>query len=68
MHRITLKVGGMTCGGCVASVTRVVRALPGVATADVSLADGSATVEFDPGRTTAEQIKHAIEMAGYQPA
>jgi len=68
MDRITLKVGGMTCGGCVASVTRVVRALPGVASADVSLADGSATVEFDPGRTTAEQIKRAIEMAGYQPA
>ena len=67
MDRITLKVGGMTCNGCVASVTRVVRALPGVTSADVSLADGSATVEFDPGRTTAEQIKRAIEMAGYLP-
>ena len=67
MDRITLKVGGMTCNGCVASVTRVVRALPGVTSADVSLSAGSAAVEFDPGRTSAEQIKHAIEMAGYQP-
>lgn len=68
MDRITLKVGGMTCNGCVASVTRVVRALPGVASADVSLADSAATVEFDPTRTSTEQIRHAIEMAGYQPS
>lgn len=68
MDRITLKVGGMTCNGCVASVTRVVRALPGVESADVSLADGSAAVEFDPERTSAAQIKHAIEIAGYQPS
>jgi copper chaperone len=68
MDRVTFKVGGMTCNGCVASVARVVRALPGVAAADVSLADGAATVEFDPTRTTTEQIRRAIEMAGYQPA
>lgn len=67
MDRITLKVGGMTCSGCVASVTRVVRALPGVAAADVSLADSAATVEFDPTRTSAEQIRQAIMTAGYQP-
>jgi copper chaperone len=68
MDRITLKVGGMTCNGCVASVTRVIRALPGVASADVSLAASAATVEFDPGQVSAEQIRRAIEMAGYQPA
>lgn len=68
MDRITLNVGGMTCNGCVASVTRVVRALPGVTSADVSLADSAATVEFDPTRTSAEQIRQAIVTAGYQPA
>ncbi|MBX9962028.1 MAG: heavy-metal-associated domain-containing protein [Burkholderiales bacterium] len=68
MDRITLKVGGMTCNGCVASVTRVVRALPGVTSADVSLADSAATVEFDPTRTSTEQIRQAIVTAGYQPA
>ena len=30
METVTLKVGGMTCGGCVASVTRVLKATPGV--------------------------------------
>ena len=37
METITLKVGGMTCGGCVASVTRVLKATPGVDEAVVRL-------------------------------
>lgn len=68
MDRITLQVGGMTCNGCVASVTRVIRALPGVASAAVSLTDGTATVEFDPERSSVELIRRAIETAGYQAA
>lgn len=68
MDRITLQVGGMTCNGCVASVTRVIRALPGVASAAVSLNDGTATVEFDPGLSSPDLIRRAIETAGYQAA
>ena len=30
METITMNVEGMTCGGCVASVTRVLKAVPGV--------------------------------------
>ena len=37
MEQTTLTIGGMTCGGCVATVTRVLRAVPGVASAEVSL-------------------------------
>lgn len=35
METTEMKVGGMTCGGCVRSVTTVLKALPGVADADV---------------------------------
>ena len=38
MTTVTLNVEGMTCGGCVASVTRVLNALPGVSDATVSAA------------------------------
>ena len=33
METTTLKVDGMSCGGCVKSVTNVLAALPGVARA-----------------------------------
>ena len=51
METVKLDVQGMTCQGCVASVTRVLRAVPGVADAAVTLQPGAATVTFDPART-----------------
>ena len=68
MQTITLKVEGMTCGGCVASVTRVLKAVPGVADAKVQLAPGIAEVSYDPARTDAPALKAAIEDAGYAVA
>ncbi len=68
METVTLKVDGMTCGGCVASVTRVLKATPGVADAIVKLDAKSATVTFDPGKTSVPALKNAIEDAGYAAA
>ena len=44
MKSITLHVTGMTCGGCVKSVTRVLEELNGVEKAVVTLDDGKAVV------------------------
>jgi len=68
METVTLKVEGMTCGGCVASVTRVLKATPGVGDAVVRLDTRSATVTFDPMRTSVPALKSAIEDAGYAVA
>ncbi len=65
METVTLKIDGMTCMGCVGSVTRVLRETPGVEHADVSLAEKRATVRFDPTRTGIAQLKGAIEGAGF---
>ncbi len=65
MESVTLKVEGMTCGGCVASVTRVLKATPGVDDAVVRLDERSATVTFDPQKTSVPVLKSAIENAGY---
>ena len=65
METVTLNVQGMTCGGCVASVTRVLKATPGVDNAVVRLDSNSATVTFDPARTSVPALKSAIEDAGY---
>jgi copper chaperone len=68
MTTVTLKVEGMTCGGCVASVTRVLRTVPGVDDVAVTLRPGEARVDFDPARTDVAALKAAIEGAGYDVA
>ena len=65
MESRTLKIEGMTCGGCVASVQRVLSALDGVQRADVSLEKNEATVSYEPRRVTPDALKAAIEDAGY---
>lgn len=66
MEKTVLKVGGMTCGGCVRSVTRVLEASPGVAKVAVSLERSEADIEFDPAVASLAQLKLAIENAGYE--
>jgi copper chaperone len=66
METTVLKVGGMTCGGCVRSVTNVLKALPGVANADVSLEKSEAKVTFDPALSNPAAFRVAIEEAGYE--
>jgi len=65
METITMNVKGMSCGGCVASVTRVLKAVPGVDNVAVTLNPGAATVTFDPARTDPAKLKGAVEDAGY---
>ena len=68
MENITIKVGGMTCGGCVAAVERVLRGVEGVDQVAVSLEKGEARVDYDAGRVTPDDLRAAIEDAGYDAA
>jgi copper chaperone len=68
MESTTLKIGGMTCMGCVNSVTRVLKATSGVADARVTLEPAQAVVQYDAAQTTPAQLKHAVEDAGYDAA
>jgi len=68
METVRLSIEGMTCTGCVNSVTRVLAALPGVSQADVSLTKARAKVTYDPVKTGVEAMKQAIERAGYKAA
>ena len=65
MQTVTMSVKGMTCGGCVASVTRVLKAVPGVEAVDVKLQPGEATVRYDEAKVAPPRLKAAIEDAGY---
>ncbi len=61
--RVTVQIDGMTCGGCVASVRRVLAAMPGVTLGNVTI--GTATMDIDPAKTTEAAVRDAIDGAGF---
>ncbi len=65
MHNITIRIGGMSCGHCVARVSRALGNLDAVRVDGVEV--GSARVSYDPDRMTPDGIAAAISAAGYQP-
>jgi mercuric-ion-binding periplasmic protein merP len=68
METLTLNIDGMSCGGCVKSVTRILADIDGVAKAEVSLENKNAVIEFDPATTNASALIDALEDGGYDAA
>lgn len=66
MQKVKVPVQGMTCGGCVRSVTNVLQGVSGVKTVAVSLERAEAEVTFDPTITSLGQLQEAIRDAGYE--
>ncbi|WP_125776170.1 heavy-metal-associated domain-containing protein [Antribacter gilvus] len=66
MSTTTYSVQGMTCGGCAAKVTGVVKQVDGVEDTSVDLAAGTVTV-VGPGADH-DAVRAAITQLGYQVA
>ena len=62
---LTLRVTGMTCGGCENAVTRTVMKLAGVQSVRASHTTESVRVEYTPEFVTPEAIRSAIQALGY---
>ncbi len=65
-QQVTLKVGGMSCGGCAANVEKALRSVPGVTGAKVDLKGGKATVDYDPAKASEKEMAAAVKKAGYK--
>jgi copper chaperone len=63
MERLHLEIDGMSCEHCVRAVKDALQQLPGVAVEEVEI--GSATVAYDPARTTPELLMDAVADEGY---
>ena len=63
MTKLTLDISGMSCGHCVASVSRTLKAMPGVQVEAVTI--GSATIDFDEAKVSADAIAKAVTDEGY---
>ena len=66
MATTTLNIQGMTCGGCVNSVTRVLTGIAGVSRAQVDLAGAKAVVEYDATQTNPATLAEEVDDAGYE--
>jgi Cu+-exporting ATPase len=64
-EKITIPVSGMTCAACSSRVQRALEKSRGVAKANVNLMTRNATVDFDPGVTSAESLVETIRDTGY---
>lgn len=66
MQTVRLAITGMSCGHCVARVSRTLSALEGLEVEDVRI--GSADLRFDPARRSVDEILEAVRDAGYEPS
>ena len=66
MESTLIHIDGMTCNGCVKSVTGVLTALGGVESAEVSLANKSANIAFDAAAINRAALIAAVEEAGFE--
>ena len=64
LERTVVRVEGMDCASCAATVERRVSALPGVFRATVNFAAGRLDAEHGPG-VSAEDLEGAVRSAGY---
>ncbi len=56
---------GMSCTSCALNVEKMIKRQPGVVSASVNYADGSALIEYAPGGIDAESMQSAVRSIGY---
>jgi copper chaperone CopZ len=62
--QLGLTIDGMSCGHCVGRVRQALEAVPGIRIDALTI--GSATVSYDPDRTSPAAIACAVTNAGYE--
>lgn len=61
-----IKVEGMSCAHCQATVEKGVKEIPGVSSVTAHPQKGEARISFDPSVVQVEAIKEKIRSLGYQ--
>ena len=61
----TITVNGMKCEHCKATVGSALKALEGVKSAEVNLAERNVNINFDENVVSEAQMKQAVDAAGH---
>ena len=59
----TYTIDGMSCGGCVNSLTRVLTAVPGIEPIKIEV--GKAQLRLDDAQVSSQTVKDAVARAGF---
>ena len=65
MNKAKFDVMGMTCSACSSRVESSVSKMNGVFNVSVNLLKNSMTLEYDPTKTSVDDIIHTVQHAGY---
>jgi len=63
MSEKTFSISGMSCGGCVNSLTRVLKSVPGIEPIKIEV--GKAHLRLDD-RASSQTVKDAVARAGFE--
>jgi mercuric transport protein len=63
---ITIRVEGMHCKMCSASVTKALKATDGVEKVEVSDAKGEAVIQYDDQKVTEAKLREVINSTGFK--
>jgi Cu+-exporting ATPase len=64
-ERVILKIGGMTCASCAATVENALKKAGGIYYANVNIATEKATVEYDPAVVNRSVLSKIVYSSGY---
>lgn len=64
-HTVVLHLQHMTCSLCTVTVRKALEKVPGVLNASVDYTHKTATVQYDPARTTTAALIRATTNAGF---
>ncbi len=63
---VTIKVEGMKCAKCSASVSKALKATDGVEEAQVSSEKGEAVIKYDDQKLTETRLREVINSTGFK--
>jgi Cu+-exporting ATPase len=64
-ERLQLKIGGMSCSFCVASITKALERTEGVREVNVNLAHEEALIAYEPAKITPTELQETLRDLGY---
>ena len=64
IRTVTIRVKGMTCGGCATSVEKALESIEGVQTVRVSFERGKAVIKYDDQKVTVAKLREVINSTG----
>ncbi len=65
--KVKIKVSGMDCGSCAASIDATLKKVKGVNAVKASFAAASVEVDYDPKAVSITDLKGKISSLGYSP-